>query len=560
MCQINTVVGDLDGNVDRILTALSTASDAGADVAVFPELTLTGYPPEDLLLKGGFVAANQQALHRLASEVRGTAAVVGFVDGRRDLYNAAAILHRGEVMGVAHKRLLPNYDVFDDKRYFRPGDHPHQLFAVAGVRVGLSICEDAWSNTGPIYDLAEGGAEVILNLNASPYRRGKQPLRESLIQTRATDSGCWIVYVNSVGGQDELVYDGGSIIADDEGNIVARARQFTEHVLVMDMTLSSAQPRRLGPRSGEDLPVVEITGPRLRPEPSAHRGVLTDTMSPLREIWEALVLGTHDYVTKNGFSEVVIGLSGGIDSSIVAAIAADALGPEHVHGVLMPSRYSSDHSVSDAERLCANLGIDHRIVPIEPAHAAFTDMLAESFADRTPDLTDQNLQSRIRGVTLMALSNEFGWLVLTTGNKSESAVGYSTLYGDTAGGYAVIKDVPKTDVYRLCSWRNHQEGRELIPENVITKPPSAELRPGQRDDQSLPPYDVLDPIIEGYVDHDLTATELIEAGHDEDVVRRVVRLIDIAEYKRRQNPIGVRISSKAFGRDRRLPITNGFRG
>ncbi|HEY5153667.1 MAG TPA: NAD+ synthase, partial [Acidimicrobiales bacterium] len=428
---------------------------------------------------------------------------------------------------------------------------------IAGVRVGVTICEDAWAADGPVADNGRGGAEVIVNLNGSPFHAGKVHQREAMLAERAREAGCPILYVNLVGGQDELVFDGASLVVDASGAVVTRAAQYVETVFVTDVEVAA---RPAGPAL---LPVVDLSGPASRaPAPSAPVVVTVPAplLGPEREVYEALVLGTRDYVHKNGFGDVVIGLSGGVDSSIVATIAVDALGADRVHGVLMPSRYSSDHSVTDAQRLAENLGIDHRLVTIEPAFTAFAEMLAPSFAGRDQDLTEENLQSRIRGVTLMALSNKFGWLVLTTGNKSESAVGYSTLYGDTAGGFAVIKDVPKLLVYRLCRERNDRAGRELIPETVLTKPPSAELRPDQRDDQSLPPYEELDPIIEAYVEHDRTAGELIEAGFDPALVRRIVRLIDLSEYKRRQTPPGVRITTKAFGKDRRLPITNRYRG
>jgi NAD+ synthase (glutamine-hydrolysing) len=568
-CQINTRVGALDHNVERILEALRTAEEAGCDLAVFPELSITGYPPEDLLLKPGFVADNRRALDRVAAEARTCVAVVGFVDSGRDLWNAAAICAHGEVRGIYHKQELPNYSVFDEARYFARGEDPAQLWSVGGVLVGVSICEDAWNPAGPILDQADSGAELIVNLNASPYAEGKLLRRERLMATRASDASCAVVYVNQVGGQDELVFDGGSMVFDGDGELVARSPQFVEDVLLVDLEVDPVYRKRLldprGRPTDRMLPVavlhseeVEATEERRsageEPLPAAPVAPFLD---PDEEVYRALVLGTRDYLEKNGFSDVVIGLSGGIDSTIVAAIAVDAVGPDRVHGVSMPSRYSSDHSRSDAELLAANLGIDFRTIAIEPAHAASLEMLAPSFEGREADLTEENLQSRIRGFTLMALSNKFGWIVLSTGNKSESAVGYATLYGDTIGGYAVLKDVYKSRVYDLCRWRNTQGA--VIPEGVITKPPSAELRPDQRDDQTLPPYDVLDPILEGYIEHDRTVAELIELGHDADIVKRVARLVDGAEYKRRQTPIGVRVSYKAFGKDRRLPITNGYR-
>lgn len=562
-CQLNLVVGDLSGNTDRILKALAEAEEAGCDVAVFPELSITGYPPEDLVLKPGFVAAQRLALEQIASHTSSCAAVVGFVDEGRDLYNAAALCANGEIAGVAHKRLLPNYGVFDEKRYFAPGVEPFTLFEIAGVAVGVSICEDAWSPTGPIYDLAAGGADVILNINASPYRAGKWREREQLMAARASDSSCAIAYVNLVGGQDELIFDGGSFVVDRDGEILTRSKQLAEQVQAVDIDVRSVYRKRmLDPRDRpmvEPLPIIPVSGANERsgepllPEPEPRLDRLT-------EIYEALVLATRDYLHKNGFSEVVIGLSGGIDSTLVAAIAADALGPENCHGVMMPSRFSSDHSVSDAVKLAENLRIDHRRIEIEQAHSAFESLLAPSFAGLESGLAEENIQSRVRGVLLMALSNKLGWMVLTTSNKSESAVGYATLYGDTAGGFAVIKDVPKLLVYELCRHRNVVAGWEVIPETVMTKPPSAELRPDQRDDQSLPPYEVLDPILAAYVEEDWSVAEIEAAGYAPDVVARVVGLVDRAEYKRRQVAPGPRISSRAFGKDRRLPITNHYRG
>ena len=566
LCQIDPVVGALDGNVTRILAAYREAEAAGCDLAVFPELAVTGYPPEDLLLKPGFVADSRLALERIAAATGRCAAVVGYVDARQDLHNAAAVCADGAVRGTYVKRHLPNYAVFDEARYFAPGHGEPTLFGVAGVTVGVSICEDAWSPTGPIALQAAGGAELVVNLNASPYAAGRLAERERMLATRAADASCALVYVNQVGGQDELVFDGASLAFDADGALVARAPQFVEgtHVVELDV-VPVFRKRLLDPRGrshGAPLPVVPVVAPwagNPRPELDAGARSVTPALGPVAEVYEALVVGTRDYVTNNGFTDVVIGLSGGVDSSLVAAVAVDALGADHVHGVAMPSRFSSEGSETDAGALAGALGIELRTIPIEPAHAALLGMLAPSLGERPPNLTEENLQSRIRGITLMALSNEHGWMVLTTGNKSESAVGYSTLYGDTAGGFAVIKDVPKLLVYELCRFRNRRAGRDVIPEDVLTKPPSAELRPDQRDDQSLPPYEVLDPIIEGYVEHDRTRAEL-ERDHDPEVVRRIVRLVDLAEYKRRQSPPGVRVTSKAFGKDRRVPITNHYRG
>ena len=566
LCQIDTTVGDLSGNADRVLAALADAESQGCDLAVFPELAITGYPPEDLLLKPGFIADNRRALDRVAAATGSCAAVVGFVDAGRDLYNAAAVCAGGQVLATYHKRNLPNYAVFDEQRYFAAGTGAAPLVEVAGVRVGVSICEDAFSPTGPIAAQAAGGAELVVNINASPYYAGRLPERERMLATRASDASCALVYVNQVGGQDELVFDGASMVFDAAGGLLARAGQFTAETMVCDVeVLPVFRKRLLDPRgraTETPLPVVAVSAEPRVTDPADRRAPgIAEPLTPVQEVYEALVLGTRDYVTKNGFTDVAIALSGGVDSSLVTVIAADALGPEHVHCVLMPSRYSSDHSLTDAEKLCAELGIEQRVIPIEPAHAAFLDMLAPSFAGLEPDITEENLQSRIRGVLMMALSNKFrGWLVLTTGNKSEMAVGYSTLYGDTAGGFAVIKDVPKLLVYELCRDRNARAGRPLVPEHVLTKPPSAELRPDQRDDQSLPPYEVLDPILEAYVEDDRTRAELVGMGFDAALVERITRLVDVAEYKRRQTPPGVRVTPKAFGKDRRVPITNRYRG
>jgi len=561
-CQLDTVVGDLDGNVAAVVAALAEAESAGCDLAVFPELTLTGYPPEDLVLRPAFVEANLAALDRVAAATGRCVAVVGFVDGGDALGNAAAVCADGRVHGIVRKQLLPNYGPFDEHRYFTPGDVDQPLFVVAGVPVGVTICEDAWAPAGPIARAAAGGAHLVLSLNASPYHRGKASDRERMIATRAADASAAIVYVNLVGGQDELVFDGGSFVVDADGELVARSPQFLEHVAVTELEIRPVYRKRLvDPRHRPDaapLPLVPVTDAVEGRPRSAN--VVADPLDPVAEVYAALTLATRDYVRKNGFSDVVIGLSGGVDSSLVAAIAADALGPDRVHGVLMPSRYSSDHSVADAEALAAALGIEARTIPIDEAHRAFESMLAPSFAGRGADLTEENLQSRLRGVTLMALSNKFGWLVLTTSNKSESAVGYATLYGDTAGAFSVIKDVPKLLVYELCRWRNERDGAPVIPVSVLTKPPSAELRPDQRDDQSLPPYEVLDPIIDGFVDDDRSVDELVDAGFDRAVVERIARLIVLAEYKRRQTAPGARISTKAFGKDRRLPITNRYGG
>jgi len=565
LAQLDPVVGDLTGNCERILAAYDRAEAAGCDIVAFPELAITGYPPEDLVLRPGFVADNRAVLDRVAARTGRCAAVVGFVDADRDIYNAAAVCAAGRIVSTYRKRVLPNYSVFDEARYFTPGDasDPYELVVVGGVKVGVSICEDVWDPTGPVAQQAAGGAELNVNINGSPYHAGKHADRERLLATRAADASCALVYVNQVCGQDELVFDGGSLVFDAAGRLVARAAQFAEELLVTDLVVEPVYRKRLidprGRATVDPLPTVVVSA-----EPVPHDEPLAPRLAPVldadAELYEALVLGTRDYVRKNGFSDVVIGLSGGIDSTLVACVAVDALGAEHVHGVSMPSRYSSEGSRSDAADLARQLGIELRTIAIEPAFSAFLEMTAPSFAGVEVGLTEENLQSRIRGTTLMALSNAFGWMVLTTGNKSEMAVGYFTLYGDSVGGYGVIKDVLKTRVYDLCRHVNARAGRPVVNESVISKPPSAELRPDQRDDQSLPPYDVLDPILRAYVEEDRTAAEIVEAGHDAGLVRRVTRLVDVNEYKRRQCPPGVRVSVKAFGKDRRLPITNGYRG
>jgi NAD+ synthase (glutamine-hydrolysing) len=565
LAQLNPTVGALDANLEKLRNAYDEAEAAGCDIIAFPELSMTGYPPEDLVLKPGFVDDNRDALGKFAAHTRRCAAIVGFVDQDRDLYNAAAVCAGGDIIGTYHKRLLPNNSVFDEQRYFTAGhdSDPLELYLIGGVKVGVSICEDIWSPSGPVAEQAAAGAELNININGSPFAIDKDELRERMLATRASDSHCAIVYVNQVGGQDELVFDGGSLAFDHEGNLLARGPQFAEALMIVDVPIPPVYRKRLldprGRATQAMLPIVHVTD-----TPVVHEerlpAMISEPFDADRELYDALVLGTGDYCRKNGFTDVVIGLSGGIDSTIVAAIAVDALGAAHVHGVSMPSRYSSDHSKSDAQLLAENLGIDFRTISIEPAFSAYLEMLEPSFAGREPGLTLENIQSRCRGQLLMALSNEFGWMVLTTGNKSEVAVGYFTIYGDSVGGYAAIKDVLKTRVYDLCRYVNRRQGREIVPQNVITKPPSAELRPDQRDDDSLPPYEVLDPILELYVEDDRTAGEIIELGHDEAMVRRVTRLVDIAEYKRRQCPPGVRVTHKAFGKDRRMPITSAYRG
>jgi len=560
--QLNTVVGDLPGNVERLLAALAAAEAAGADLCVAPELAVTGYPPEDLLLKPSFVADNVAALEKVAAATSRCVFVVGFVGAAPDgvgLANAAAVCAGGRVVGVCRKRFLPNYGVFDEQRWFVPGADVPTLFGVAGAWVGVSVCEDVWFDDGPVAHAGRGGADLVVNLNASPYNRGRRAERLAMLRGRVAEAGCAIAYVNQVGGQDELVFDGDSLVLDAEGALVASGEQFAEDLVVVDLAL----PRHRAHPVRELLPRVTVTEPpRIAPLPLEDHPP-HPPLGDHAEVYQALVLGTRDYLRKNGFSEAVIGLSGGIDSSLVAAVAVDALGPERVHGISMPSRYSSEGSRTDATALAERLGIDLKVVPIEEAHVAFASMLAPVLGREPFGLTDENLQSRLRGVLLMAVSNATGWIVLTTGNKSEMATGYSTLYGDSAGGFAVIKDVPKTLVYDLCRHRNTQAVLEglpgPIPDSVLDKPPSAELRPDQRDDQSLPAYEDLDPVLQGYVERDRTAADLVAEGFDPAVVERVVRLVDGAEYKRRQMPPGVRITTKAFGKDRRMPITNRYR-
>jgi NAD+ synthase (glutamine-hydrolysing) len=560
--QLNLVVGDLDGNAVRILEAYDAAAAVDADLVAFPELAVTGYPPEDLLLRPAFVAHAAESLAKIAARTGTTAAVVGYPELLADgaLANSAALCAQGAVCGVYRKHLLPNYAVFDEQRYFEPATDDGPLFTVAGLQVALTVCEDAWSTTGPVITQAAAGAEVVVNINASPYYAGRVHERTAMLAERALLAEAPIVYVNLAGGQDELVFDGASMVLGADGSVVARARQFEEDLLVVDLDVRRAHHRRApaGRAKPEPLPTIAVSGSHLGLPSRPPR--VEPLLDPVHEVYRALVLGTRDYVEKNGFTDVVISLSGGIDSSLVVAIAVDALGPERVRCVLLPSRYSSEGSITDSEALMANLGVTGITIPIEPAHAAFTEMLAETFTGTAPGVAEENLQARIRGTVLMTMSNKFGWLVLTTGNKSEMATGYSTLYGDMAGGFAVIKDVPKMLVYALCEDLNHRSGREVVPRAVIEKPPSAELRPDQKDEDSLPSYAVLDQILEGYVEDDRSIADLVAAGFDRETVVRVAGLVDRAEYKRRQAAPGVRVSSKAFGKDRRLPITNRWPG
>ncbi len=568
LAQINTTVGDLEGNADKILDYVAQARDQGADLVAFPELTLPGYPPEDLLIRSRFVDDNIKALKHVASQVHGITAAVGFADADADLYNAAAVLHEGEVSGVYHKQYLPNYGVFDERRYFLEGARA-TMFTIAGAKVGLSICEDLWYAEGAAQSLGLAGADVVLNLSASPYHHGKRHFRQRMFATRASDNAVIVAHCNLVGGQDELVFDGNSMVFDHEGELIAHAPAFEEHLLVIDLDLESLRlgrlhvPLRRYPglqqhaRPVDEVFVSEASGVA---KPAIPPATNVDRLDHEAEVYKALVTGTRDYVHKNGFETVVVGMSGGIDSSLVATIASDALGPDHVVGVSNPSRYSSEGSIADAKHLADNLGIKLMIIPIEEAHAAYLSTLHEPFRDTEPGTAEENIQARIRGNIWMALSNKFGWQpVLTCGNKSEMAVGYATLYGDMAGGFAVIKDVPKSLCYKLAAHRNAAAGRQIIPQHVIDKPPSAELRPDQLDTDSLPPYDVLDPILEAYVEDDRSVDEIVSYGYEEATVRRIVNLVDRNEYKRRQAPPGIKITTRAFGRDRRLPITNRYR-
>jgi len=577
--QLNQVVGDIDGNVDRILATYREAAEAGAHLAVFPELAVTGYMPEDLVFKPDFLAASQAGIERVAAEVGACAAVVGFVEPTpAGPANAAALCHDGRILATYHKVLLPNYSVFDEERYFIPG-HEVLLAEFGQVTVAVTICEDLWFPWGPMAAATAAGAEVVVSLNGSPYRLGKADRVGPMLATRAADHGAHLFYVNRVGGQDELVYEGESFHVDPQGRIRARAASFEEELLLVDLTLEEGATARLADRPRRtpasvplDDPPASLTVRRVQvidqlPDPGAPLPLgrhLAPRPSPEDEVWRALVCATRDYVTKNGFRAVHVGLSGGIDSSLVAAVAVAALGPDRVTGVAMPSAYSSEGSLTDARALAANLGIELLTLPIHDPVDGFAAALKEPFAGTGPGLAEENIQARVRGTLLMSLSNKFGTMVLTTGNKSEMAVGYCTLYGDMAGGFAVIRDVPKTLVYALARWRNQQAiqagGGAVIPQSVLDKPPSAELRPGQLDTDSLPPYEVLDPILERYIEDDASVEELVAEGFDPDTIERVVRLVDGAEYKRRQAPPGPKITGRSFGKDRRLPISNRFRG
>jgi NAD+ synthase (glutamine-hydrolysing) len=568
LAQINPIVGDLEGNRGVILERLEEARAAGADLVLFPELAITGYPPEDLLLRRGFVRAAERSLEEVARAARGIVALVGTPHFDRDLYNACAVCAGGEVKAFVKKRFLPNYGVFDEFRYFAPGGDL-LLLEHGDTLVGVTVCEDMWQPGPPATDLSLAGAQVIVNISASPFHLQRDREREEMFRTRARDNSVYVAFCNTVGGQDELIFDGHSLVIDDQGTVLARAPGFEEAMLVVDVDPSSVVTRRLtdGRRRGlaQDrgdlgpVPVVHVGAPRLAVDGAAPAASLAPFCDELEQMRIALELGLSDYVRKNGFQEIVVGVSGGIDSALVAALAAEALGPERVHCISMPSRYSSEATRGDARQLAESLGCDLRELEIEPMVDAFLGVLATTFEGREPDLTEENLQARIRGTLLMALSNKFGWLLVATGNKSELSVGYATLYGDLAGGFALLKDVFKTDVFRLAEHLNRRAGRELIPQSIVDRAPSAELRADQLDEDSLPPYPALDRVLEAYVEHDRSLEELSSDGFDADVVTRAVALIDRAEYKRRQAPPGVRLRPKAFGRDRRVPITNRWR-
>src|SRR5919197_110299 len=568
LAQINSVVGDLDGNRDRVLRRLEEAKEAGANLVLFPELVVTGYPPEDLLLRPSFVRAAERTLGEIARATRKIVALVGVPLLERDLFNACAVCAGGEVKARYRKRFLPNYGVFDEERYFAPGNDL-LLLEHGRTLVGPTICEDVWQPGPPATDLALAGAELIANISASPFHVGKDREREEMLVTRARDNACFLAFCNAVGGQDELVFDGHSLVLDDEGTVLARAPGFEECLLVVDVDPEEVLARRLSDvrrralareRGIPHVAVVHVGAPQPSRNGRHIEPVVAEPLDDLEQMRLALELGLSNYVEKNGFHEVVVGVSGGIDSALVAALAAEALGPGRVHCVSMPSQFSSEATRADARRLAEGLGCPFVELPIEPIVEAFRGTLAPVFGEREPDLTEENVQARTRGVLLMALSNKFGWLLVATGNKSELSVGYATLYGDMAGGFALLKDVFKTDVFRLARHLNERAGHEVIPQSILERAPSAELRADQLDEDSLPPYPALDRVLEAYVEQDRSREELSADGFDPDVVERALGLIDRAEYKRRQAPPGVRLTPKAFGRDRRTPITNRWRG
>ena len=567
LAQIDTVVGDLDGNRDRILARLEEARREGADLVLFPELAVTGYPPEDLLLRPGFLKAAARTLEEIAAATRGIAALVGTPHLDRDLFNACAVCVDGEVKAIYRKQFLPNYGVFDEDRYFQPG-RGLVLLRCGETLVGPTVCEDIWQPGPPATDLALAGAHVVANISASPFHVGKGAEREEMLATRARDNSCWIALVNAVGAQDELIFDGQSLVLDEDGEVVARGPAFEEALLLVDVDPTTAVGRRLRDarrrslaRARRDLPEPNVVDVPLRAGPRGSlRAVVAEPLGELEEMRLAIELGLRDYAGKNGFTDVVLGVSGGIDSALTAVLAAEALGPGHIVCVSMPSRFSSEETRADARAVAESLGARFLEVPIDPIVDAFGAALAETFAGTDPGIAEENVQARARGVIVMALSNKFGWLPLATGNKSELSVGYATLYGDMAGGFALLKDVYKTDVFRLARHLNERAGRELIPVSIIERAPSAELRPGQLDEDSLPPYAKLDEVLEAYVELDSSREELTSDGFDPEIVERALAMIDRAEYKRRQAAPGVKLRPKAFGRDRRIPITNRWRG
>jgi NAD+ synthase (glutamine-hydrolysing) len=568
LAQMNTVVGDLDGNRARILERLGEARDAGADLVLFPELAVTGYPPEDLLLRPGFLRAAARTLEEIAAETRGITALVGTPHLDRDLFNACAVCSDGAVKAIYRKQFLPNYGVFDEDRYFQPG-RELVLVRCGETLVGPTVCEDIWQPGPPATDLALAGAHVVANISASPFHLGKGTEREEMLATRARDNSCWIAFVNAVGAQDELIFDGHSLVLDQDGRVVARAPAFEEALVVVDVDATTAIGRRLRDArrralarargSLPDPPVIDVPQAG-RTNGKTAEPVVVPLLDELEQMRLALELGLRDYVEKNGFTDVVLGVSGGIDSALTAALAAEALGPQRVVCVSMPSQFSSDATKADAKRVAESLGTRYVEIPIHGIADAIDAALAETFAGTEQGIAEENVQARARGLLVMALSNKFGWLPLATGNKSELSVGYATLYGDMAGGFALLKDMYKTDVFRLAQHLNERAARELIPQSVIDRAPSAELRANQRDEDSLPPYAKLDEVLEAYVELDLSREELTTNGFDPEVVERAVEMIDKAEYKRRQAPPGVKLRPKAFGRDRRVPITNRWRG
>jgi len=572
LAQLNVIVGDLAGNEQKIRESIQQAKQFQADLVAFPELAITGYPPEDLLLRPQFIRNNLDCLERIIPTTENITAIIGFAHSEQGrLFNAAAIVANGRLVDVYHKIHLPNYGVFDEKRYFEPGERP-LILEWNDIKIGISICEDIWIQDSVIETQAlSTGAEIILNISSSPYHSGKVEERENLLKNLAVNNRVPVCYVNLIGGQDELVFDGNSLILDEQGTILARGKQFEEDLILFDLDVTdlqnirgrdeSYQRRRLAFNPPFKIELIDLPDQPHVPFDRKAKLPFSENLKldPIMEIYQALVLGTRDYVRKNGFKKVVLGLSGGIDSALTAAIAVDALGNENVIGVSMPSIFSSRGSLDDAAQLASNLGIQNLVIPIQVTFEAYQKMLQPTFGDLPFDTTEENIQARIRGNIIMALSNKFGWLALSTGNKSEISVGYCTLYGDMAGGFAVIKDVPKTLVYQLAKKLNETRGREIIPHNTMIKPPSAELKPDQKDEDSLPPYDVLDPILAEYVEKDATIEQIVALGFDEAIVRKVIRLVDQSEYKRRQGAPGVKITPRAFGKDRRMPITNRYR-